>query len=334
MTTERLTSYAKAGGCAAKLSPKILDQILSRVPRMTHENLLVGFETADDAAIYKLDENTALVQTIDFFTPIVDDPETFGAIAAANALSDVWAMGGQPISALTVACFPPKADPDMLAGIIRGGMDKMREAGCVIVGGHSIVDEEVKFGFAVTGLIHPERIWRNAGAQPGDVLLLSKPLGTGVISTALKKGIAKQEWTDAATRSMLTLNKYAHQTLTKCDVHGCTDVTGFGLIGHAREMALGSNVTLEIEASRVPLLPGALESIALDCIPGGLRNNHDFASCVVHGEAPQIFYDPQTSGGLLVALPESELSKLAGHGCNFWQIGRVTARQDKPIHIQ
>lgn len=333
MTTGRLTSYAKAGGCAAKLSPKILDQILARVPRMTHENLLVGFETADDAAVYRIGDETALVQTIDFFTPIVDDAETFGAIAAANSLSDVWAMGGEPLSALTVACFPPKADPDMLAGILRGGIEKMREAGCVVVGGHSIADEEIKFGFAVTGLTTPARVWRNATARPGDALLLSKPLGTGVISTALKREVAKPEWVEAATASMLTLNKYAYEALRNLEVHGCTDVTGFGLIGHAREMALGSGVTLEIEAARVPLLPGALESLELGCIPGGLRNNQEFASCVVREEAPPLFYDPQTSGGLLAALPESELEKLGPARERFWRIGRVTPRQEKPIHI-
>src|SRR5262245_13255986 len=255
----KLTAQVKAGGCASKLSPKILDQVLATVPRWADENVLVGFDTADDAGVYQLTPELALVQTVDFFTPVVDDPYTFGAIAAANALSDVYAMGGRPISSLTILAWPPKDDPADLTEILRGGAEKMREAGCSILGGHSVADAEIKFGYAVTGLVHPSRVKPNAGARPGDVLMFTKRIGTGVIGTALKRGIAATEHVDGAIQSMLTLNRRACEEMLRFDVHGCTDVSGFGLIGHSREMALGSNVTLEIEVGRIRFLPGALE---------------------------------------------------------------------------
>ena len=339
MSTERLTERTKAGGCASKLSPKILDQVLAGIPRATHENLLVGFETADDAGVYRLTPDCALVQTVDFFTPMVDDPTTFGAIAAANALSDVWAMGGKPLTALSVVGFPPKADPAILRAIIEGGMEKMREAGCLVVGGHSVADEDLKFGFAVTGTVHPNRVWRNAGAQPGDVLLFSKRIGTGVISTALKRGLAREQWVRDAIRSMTTLNKYAYEAIGDAEVHGCTDVTGFGLMGHGREMALGSNVTLEIDSAAVPLIPGALECVRLGAVPGGLKNNREFAECVVGAPSTidpdllTLFFDPQTSGGLLLALPEDEANSIDPHCKTFWRIGRVVPRGEHPIQL-
>ena len=213
--------------------------MLARIPRWANENVLVGFDTADDAGVYKLTPECALVQTVDFFTPIVDDPYTFGAIAAANALSDVYAMGGKPISALSILAWPAKGDLDDLAEILKGGAEKIHEADCALLGGHSIKDDEIKFGYAVTGLIHPDRIKTNAGARPGDALVFTKRIGTGVISTALKQGIAKDADVEAAARSMLKLNREACEAMLACEVHGCTDVTGFGLIGHAREMALG-----------------------------------------------------------------------------------------------
>jgi selenide, water dikinase len=339
MSTERLTERTKAGGCASKLSPKILDQVLGGIPRSTHENLLVGFETADDAGVYQLTPDCALVQTVDFFTPMVDDPATFGAIAAANALSDVWAMGGQPLTALSVVGFPPKADPSILRAIIEGGMEKMREARCLVIGGHSVADEDLKFGFAVTGTVHPNRVWRNASAQPGDILLFSKRIGTGVITTALKRGIAREEWVRDAIASMTTLNRHAHETIGNAEVHGCTDVTGFGLMGHGREMALGSNVTLEVDSAMVPLLPGALECVRLGAVPGGLKNNREFAECVVGAPASidpdlfTLFFDPQTSGGLLVALPESEADRIDQDRKTFWRIGRVLPRGEQPIQL-
>ncbi len=236
-----------------------MDRILARLPRVADENVLVGFDTADDAGVYKLTPECALVQTVDFFTPIVDDPYTFGAIAAANALSDVYAMGGRPVSALSIVAYPAQGDLDDLEQILRGGADKMHEAGCVVIGGHSVADQEMKFGYAVTGTIHPDRVITNARAQPGDALLLTKRIGTGVISTALKRGIAADDHVRASVDSMLALNQRACQAMLALDVHACTDVSGFGLIGHARELAVASGVTLEIEADRVEFLPGAVE---------------------------------------------------------------------------
>ena len=259
MSDPKLTSHVKAGGCASKLSPKILDQVLPRIPRLSNPDVLVGFDTADDAGIYRINDDCALVQTVDFFTPVVDDPYTFGAVAAANALSDVWAMGGRPITALSILAWPAKDDLAILEAILRGGADKMIEAGCAILGGHSVNDEEIKFGYAVTGIIHPQRILTNAGARPGDVLVFTKRIGTGVVSTAVKRGFAEQAHVDAAIESMLTLNRAACEALLLCDPHGCTDVTGFGLIGHSREMALASRVTLEIDTAAIRWLPGAVE---------------------------------------------------------------------------
>ena len=223
--------------------------MLSRVARATNENVLVGFDTADDAGVYKLTAECALVQTVDFFTPIVDDPFTFGAIAAANSLSDVYAMGGRPVSALSILCYPGKGDLDDLEQILNGGASKMLEAGCAVLGGHSVNDDEIKFGYAVTGTIHPNRVLTNAGARAGDALIFTKRIGTGVIATALKRGIADPAHVNAAIESMLTLNRSACEAMLAFDVHGCTDVTGFGLIGHARELALASKVTIEIRGA-------------------------------------------------------------------------------------
>jgi selenide, water dikinase len=336
-TKGHLTSLTSAGGCASKLSPKILDQVLARIPRWPNENVLVGYETADDAGVYKLTPECALVQTVDFFTPMVDDAYTFGAIAAANALSDVYAMGGQPISALSILAFPAKGDLDELAEILKGGAEKIHEAGGVVLGGHSVRDEELKFGYAVTGTIHPDRIKTNAGARPGDALVFTKRIGTGLITTALKKGIARESDVQAAVDSMLKLNRKTCEAMLAFDVHGCTDVTGFGLIGHAREMALASKVTLEIDPRRIQFLPGALEYARQGAIPGGLNNNREFASsCVelcVEGslEFEELLYDPQTSGGLLIALPERDAAQLETKLPDAYRIGQVTERQRKPI---
>jgi len=297
--------------------------------------VLVGFDTADDAGVYKLTPELALVQTVDFFTPIVDDPFTFGAIAAANSLSDVWAMGGRPISALSILAYPGKGDPGDLEEILKGGASKMHEAGCSILGGHSIADDEIKFGYAVTGLVHPDRVKANSGARPGDVIMFSKSIGTGVIGTALKRGIAKPSDVDAAVQSMLTLNHDACDEMLTGDVHGCTDITGFGLIGHAREMALASNVTLEITVDQVRLLPGALDYARAGAVPGGLRNNREFASPAVQFTrtlAPgleDLLYDPQTSGGLFYTLPESDAAKIKG----AYRVGRVLERSDRAIRL-
>jgi len=312
-----------------------LDQVLASVPRWADENVLIGFDTADDAGVYKLTPECALVQTVDFFTPIVDDAYTFGAIAAANALSDVYAMGGRPVSALSILAWPSEGDLDELAEILKGGAEKIHEAGCALLGGHSVSDNEVKFGYAVTGLIHPDRIKSNAGARAGDALVFTKRIGTGVIATALKRGIAKEADVAAATASMLTLNREACEAMLAFEVHGCTDVTGFGLIGHAREMALASDVTLEIDPRAVRFLPGALEYARLGAIPGGLNNNREFASSCVEGNSEQedLLYDPQTSGGLLIALPERDAALLEAKLPSAYRIGKVTQRQSKPIRL-
>ena len=306
---------------------------------MANENVLVGFDTADDAGVYQLTAELALVQTVDFFTPIVDDPFTFGAIAAANALSDVYAMGGRPISALSILAYPAKGDLEDLEEILKGGAEKMREAGCAVLGGHSVADEEIKFGYAVTGIIHPKRVKANAGARAGDALVFTKRLGTGVISTALKRGMARDADVEASIASMLTLNRRACEAMLQHDVHGCTDVTGFGLIGHAREMALASGVTLEIEVDRLRFLDGALEYARLGAIPGGLKNNREYASCAVETarvlapEVEDLLYDPQTSGGLLITLPDADAAALEGAFPDAYRIGRVLARQAKPIRL-
>ena len=247
----KLTALVKAAGCAAKLSPKILDQVLAGLPRFPHPDVLVGFDTADDAGIFKLSRDLALVQTLDFFTPIVDDAYTFGAIAAANALSDVYAMGGRPLSALSILAWPGSDNPEQLREMVLGGAEKLREAGCVLLGGHSLNDPEIKFGYAVTGTVHPERFYSNAGAQAGDILMFTKRIGTGVISTALKQEIVREADLQGSIESMLTLNRAAAEQLAGLTVHAATDVTGFGMLGHAREMAMASGVTLEIQSAAV-----------------------------------------------------------------------------------
>ena len=305
--------------------------------------MLVGFDHADDAGVYLLTPEQALVQTVDFFTPIVDDPYTFGQIAATNALSDIYAMGGRPLTALALVCFPEKGDLAILERILAGGLSKMMEAGCTIVGGHSIRDDETKFGYSVTGLIDPKRVLTNGGAKPGDRLLFTKALGTGVISTAIKKEAARQSWIDAAVASMTTLNKMAAEVITAQEgtaVHALTDVTGFGLIGHAREMALASDVSLRLNASRIPLLEGALDCVRAGHIPGGLNANREFAECVVgyEEEIPEdiktLLFDPQTAGGLLVSVKSEKsaglIRSLVNAGVAALEIGEVLART-KPL---
>jgi selenide, water dikinase len=339
----KLTANVKAGGCASKLSPKILDRALRTVPRVTNERVLVGYDTADDAGVYDLTEPggkpLAMVQTVDFFTPIVDDPYTFGGIAAANALSDIYAMGGRPVTALSLVVFPAKGDIQDLEAILKGGADKIHEAGCVILGGHSISEDEVKFGYAVTGLIDPARILTNAGARAGDVLVFTKRIGTGVISTALKKGMAAEADIAASIKQMLMLNREICDAILPFEVHGCTDVTGFGLLGHAREMALASGVTLEISASAVRFLPGAIEYSKAGAHSGGLNNNRDFVeNCVrmpeeIPIEIQALLYDPQTSGGLLISIGEEDAKILLEQRPEAYVIGRVRNYQTKPIEV-
>jgi selenide,water dikinase len=340
-TIVRLTQQVKAGGCASKLAPGSLAAVLSRLPKQIDPSLLVGFETSDDAGIYQIARDLALVQTVDFFTPLVDDPFTFGQIAATNALSDIYAMGGRPVTALSIVCFPQDGDLDVLEQIMRGGLDKMNEAACVVVGGHSVRDAEIKFGYALTGLIDPSKVFTNTGALPGDALILTKPIGTGVITTALKRGIADDSWISQAIRSMTTLNRVASEIATKAPgVHAMTDVTGFGLMGHGRELALGSGVTIEIETQKIPLVDGALEAVALGAIPAGLLANREFAECVsadengvqIKDDLRNLLYDPQTAGGLLISVASESSDSLLGMlieaGLTAARIGKVLTSYD------
>ena len=324
----------------------MLDSVLGKLARQHDPNVLIGFETADDAGVYQLTPELALVQTVDFFTPIVDDPYVFGQIAASNALSDVYAMGGRPISALALVCFPDSGDLKVLEEMLAGGLSKMIEAHCTVIGGHSIRDEEIKLGYAVTGTIHPQKVLANSGAKAGDRLVFTKAIGTGVISTAIKRGKAGAAWVRDAVRSMTTLNKAAAAIVTSppgFEVHGMTDVTGFGLIGHAREMAIGSGVSLRIHASRVPLLEGALECVRAGYVPGGLKANRNFAeSCVEFEEAvPEeirtLLFDPQTAGGLLISVAEKDaeplVAALRNSAIDAVEIGEVIPKQKPLIRV-
>ncbi len=319
--------------------------MLGKLARQHDPNVLIGFETADDAGVYQLTPELAVVQTADFFTPIVDDPYVFGQIAATNALSDVYAMGGKPVSALALVCFPEDGDPNILERMLSGGLSKMIEAVCTVIGGHSIRDLEIKLGYSVTGTVHPKRILANSGARAGDKLVFTKAIGTGVISTAIKRRKADFAWTRGAIRSMITLNKTAAEIVTSgFEVHGMTDITGFGLIGHARELARGSGVSLRIFASRVPLLEGALECVRRGYIPGGLKSNRGFAEgCVEYSagvpeDLRTLLYDPQTAGGLLISVAAADcdrlVEKLLAAGVCATEIGEVLEKQAPLIAIE
>ena len=316
--------------------------MLGKLAQQQDPKVLVGFDTADDAGVYQIAPDTALIHTVDFFTPIVDDPYTFGQIAAVNALSDVYAMGGRPMSSLALVCFPEKGDLAILERILAGGLSKMIEANCTVIGGHSIRDDELKFGYSVTGTIHPHRILTNSGARAGDKLILTKALGTGVISTAIKRGKAEPAWIEAATGSMTTLNREAMEAVVQHgeQVHALTDITGFGLIGHARELALASAVSLRLFAAQVRLLAGALECVRAGFVPAGLKNNREFAECVVsyEGNIPEdvktLLFDPQTAGGLLISIAAAHadqlLHNLEAAGVPAARIGEVLP-QAKPL---
>jgi selenide, water dikinase len=282
---------------------------------MQDSNLIVGIETSDDAAVYKLSEDMATIQTLDFFTPMVDDPYTFGQIAAANSLSDIYAMGGKPIVALNIVCFPNCLSIDILGDILRGGAEKVLEAGAVVVGGHSVQDDEPKYGLSVTGIVHPEKVLRNYGCKPGDVLILTKPLGTGIISTAIKGEIASKDAYDKAVNTMTTLNKYAAEIITQYKINACTDVTGFGLMGHAFEMAEGSEVTLKFNKKKIPFIKEAREYAEMGLVPEGSYSNRrhlqgKYDLIQVASWLEDVLFDPQTSGGLLISCPEEEGRKI------------------------
>lgn len=319
--------------------------MLGRLALSKDPDVLVGISTGDDAGVYRLTDELAIVNTVDFFTPVVDDPYTYGQISAANALSDVYAMGGTPRTALNIVCWPQTGLPgEMLSEILRGGADKAAEAGVAIVGGHTVADEEVKYGMAVTGVIDPRRIVRNVGARAGDVLLLSKPLGTGLLMTAFKRDQLAQEHYDAAVRAMIELNARTARAMLLQEVHAATDITGFGLVGHSMQMAEGSGVTIVFEESDLPLLPGAIEMCRAGMIPGGGKRNREYygpkvrIAAEVAEELAEIAFDPQTSGGLLIALPEKDaialLAAIQAEGnLEATIVGRIEPAREFPIEI-
>ncbi|MCB9892294.1 MAG: selenide, water dikinase SelD [Planctomycetes bacterium] len=313
----KLTRYTHGMGCACKLRPQELEQVLAKLPKPTDPAVLVGVGTSDDAAVYQLTDDLALVQTVDFFTPIADDPYDFGAISAANSLSDVYAMGAQARFALSIVGFPSRRLPlDVLSRILEGATDTAREAGIDIIGGHSVEDTEPKFGLAVTGVVHPDRIVTNAGLRVGDVLVLTKPIGTGILATAAKRGLGAPHHIANAIATMRSLNRHASEAMVEVGVNACTDVTGFGLLGHLLEMARGSGVTVTLDAAVVPILDGARDLAAADVVPGGTIDNLAFASCATHFEPhlsrveQLLLADAQSSGGLLIAVPEARLDAL------------------------
>ena len=311
----KLTKLAKCAGCGAKVGAGVLAQMLEGIRVHEDPNLLVGFDKSDDASVYKVSDDLALVQTVDFFPPIADDPYLFGQIAATNALSDVYAMGGEPKLCLNIMAIPESMPKEAVHQLLRGGYDKVYEAGALITGGHSILDDEPKYGLAVTGFVHPDRVLTNAGARPGDVLLLTKPLGIGVLTTAAKADMASQEAIALAERLMTTLNKSARDAMVNYRVHACTDVTGFGLLGHACEMAQGSGVELELHVGDIDLIPEAVELARMGILPAGMYRNRAFAEGEVDAGNTELcrqdlLYDPQTAGGLLMAVDPADAEAL------------------------
>lgn len=323
----------------AKLAPSDLAQVLSKLPRQSSEDVIVGFDTADDAGVFRLSDDVALVQTVDFFTPVADDPDIYGQVAAINSLNDVYAMGGTPISALSIVCYPQKGDWDVLCQILAGGQRAMNADGVVVLGGHSVDDPEMKFGYAVTGTVHPDKVVTNAGANPGDVLILTKPIGTGAINTAVKHGKARAEAVEAAIQAMTTSAAQASKVMVRLGANACTDVTGFGLLGHAFEMAKASDVTLKIESASVPLLPDVIELIEAGMLTRGDKNNRVYVGDTVRiGESvgssmQSALFDPQTAGGLLISLSESKSAEFLETVPNSVVIGRVRDRSDRLIDV-
>ncbi len=339
----KLTKLAKCAGCGAKVGAGVLSQLLEGIQVHHDPNLIVGFDKSDDASVYKVSDTLAIVQTVDFFPPIEDDPYLFGQIAATNALSDIYAMGAEPKLALNILCIPE----DMLKGavhqLLRGGYDKAYEAGAIITGGHSILDEEPKYGLAVTGFIHPDKILTNSGAQPGDVLLFTKPLGIGILTTAAKAELASEEGKALARKLMTTLNKAARDAMVQYRVHACTDVTGFGMLGHLYEMAQGSDVSVELNTKEISIIPEALEFAKQGILPGGMYRNRAFAeSAVEAGDVPvavqDVLYDPQTAGGLLMAVhPEDAdvlFNELKAAVPAAQRIGVVMVAREKRIYLK
>ena len=345
METEvRLTKLAGCAGCGAKVGAGTLVSLLNGFRTRTDPNLIVGFDKSDDASVYRLNDELALVQTTDFFPPVVDDPFVYGQIAAANALSDVYAMGGEPKLALNLMCIPEQMDAHTVQEILRGGYEKAYEAGAIISGGHTIHGAEPLYGLAVTGFVHPDRVLTNSGARPGDDLILTKPLGVGILMTAAKAEMAEPSVLERICLQMKTLNKEARDIMVKYPVHSCTDVTGFALLGHSYEMAQGSGVSIYIDADRVPFHPEALELARMGLIPAGAYRNRDYAekgvraSEKVSRELQDIFYDPQTSGGLLIAVPHESagdlLKELKDRIPCAEQIGRVDTPEEYSVYLE
>lgn len=342
----KLTSFSSKGGCGCKIGPADLAQVIRTLPPAEpNPNLLVGLDTSDDAGVYRLTDELAMVQTVDFFTPIVDDPYSFGQVAAANAISDIYAMGGKPLTALNIVAFPiTTLDKQVLSDILRGAGDKLKEAGVTLVGGHSIDDKEPKFGLAVTGIVHPDKVRTNAGAKPGDALILTKPIGVGILTSSIKKDLLSEEEISRVTSVMAGLNKTAAEVMDRYDVHACTDVTGFGLMGHTLEMAKGSGTGIVIVKDDVPVLPRVREIAEAGVIPGGTKNNHAHVSnSVQFPEAMDqidryILCDAVTSGGLLIAVDQQEAGKLLQElldaGVEAGMIGRVTDQHPGTIVVE
>jgi len=342
----KLTSYSSKGGCGCKIGPADLAQVIRKLPQAEPDpNLLVGLDTSDDAGVYRLTDDLAMVQTVDFFTPIVDDPYDFGQVAAANAISDIYAMGGKPLTALNIVAFPISTlDKQILADILRGAADKLKEAGVTLVGGHSIDDKEPKFGLAVTGTVHPDKIRTNAGAKPGDALILTKPIGVGIMSSSMKKDLLSDEEIRRVTAVMAALNKTAAEIMEPYQVHACTDVTGFGLLGHTLEMAKGSGAGIRIMKSAVPVLERVRELAELGVIPGGTKNNFDHVKDSVDFPAGMdqydkwILSDAVTSGGLLIAVEGSQadalLQELLAAGLEAGRIGEVVSEHGGRISVE
>jgi len=316
---------------------------LSKLPKFKDDKLIVGLETSDDAAVYKINEEIAMIQTVDFFTPIVDDPYIFGQVAAANALSDIYAMGGNPALALNIIGFPNCLSPDVMAEILKGGASKVMEAGATLAGGHSIEDDEPKYGLCVTGFIHPNKILKNYGAKPGDVLILTKPIGTGIINTAIKAGMASKKTEEEAIKVMINLNKKAKDVFQNYPVSSCTDITGFGLIGHSIEMAESSNVSFEIHIKEIPLIGDVIEYAEMGLVPAGAyKNRKYFEDKLSFEDVKEVYmdllFDPQTSGGLLVSVNEGYAKEIMNDlkqnlETQFALIGKVKEKQDKYINL-
>ena len=319
-------------------------QVLCHLPKTFDENLIVGLETSDDAAVYRINDDLALIQTLDFFTPVVDDPYVFGQIAATNSLSDVYAMGGEPKLAMNIVCFPNCLSTDILTEILKGGYDKVKEAGALLVGGHTVEDDEPKYGLSVAGFVHPDQILTNSNAKPGDLLILTMPIGLGIINTAIKGGLADKDAYEEAVHIMSTLNKYAKEAIDKVKVNSVTDITGFGLLGHSLEMAEGSSVTIKINHESVPIISKALEYAQMGLVPGGAyANRGHIGDKVKFGpnvsrEMEDVLFDPQTSGGLLISVPKDNadllLEELSNTPTRHGVIGEVVEKEEYYLIVE